>query len=153
MPIIDWECQACGARLLDQYHPRTDISPPSCPNEGKLHTFHGVPIRIQLGSDGRALPHLMLRLWTLGTRHKPFQGFSYDDGHQVHEVDSLGKVRALERASEARAAASPGAASPEIFRAYSQDPSNRDANVFGKPPQVKPITRTRRGVPFKIGRL
>jgi len=66
-----------------------------------------------------------------------FPSFDIDYGEGIKTISSVGQVREIERSTMNRYKNEPDAA-PVIFRAFSQDNSNRDVNTFGPSPQVKP---------------
>lgn len=37
---------------------------------------------------------------------------------------------------------------PIAFRSFNQNPSNQDSNSMGEGPQIRPVTRNRRGIPY-----
>jgi hypothetical protein len=129
MPLHDYQCEACGAKIIDRLEPRLDTAPPDCPASGVL--------------EG----HVMVRLWTRRHGTRGFMKFTHEtaDGRTI-ELDSLSAVRKHEKQTVDLAAA--GLGQPEIFRQFSQDQSNRDANVFGRPDVRKPKKTTRRGIPL-----
>lgn len=63
---------------------------------------------------------------------EPFQAFTtYDGRNRPVVIDSLRKLRAVERESEVLA--KNGEGQQIVFRAYSQDGSNRHTNTLGDP--------------------
>ena len=68
---------------------------------------------------------------------EPFQAFdTYDGRNRPVHIDSLRKLRQVERESEQQAR--DGVGQPMVWRRYSQGESNRDQGVFGPPPSVQP---------------
>jgi hypothetical protein len=63
-------------------------------------------------------------------KHSPFPSFEVDG---VGEISSITQLREVEHSS--MEAFKEGRGQPLIFRAFSQDNSNRDQNVFGRPDQ------------------
>lgn len=144
MPIHDWECAICGARILDRYEPRVKLTPPAC------------PARKCLRPD---FSSAMERIWSTPNT---FRSITVEvDGKKV-TFDSLtslsaAEARSQERYLEAKKAKDSGmdvhVPAPFAVRHYSQDPSNMDSNVFGKSPDMRPQTRTRSGLPFRTTRF
>ena len=67
-------------------------------------------------------------------RSSPFKSFTFDaDNGEVVEVNSLHKVREIERLSESRHRQ--GLGRPFNFRAFTQDKSNLDASIYGRVPK------------------
>lgn len=122
MPVNDFACPECDFVIADQYHP-SYLARPVCPKDHIL----------------------MERLWSMSAG-KPFEPFEVDLGDGPVQIGSLGDVRRIERESEKRYRNGDGA--PFVFRAYSQDPSNRDVNVFGPGPQKPHPRASKAGVPF-----
>ena len=72
-----------------------------------------------------------------GKSGETFQKFLARDGHnQLVEIDSLNKLRQVERESEQLARNGEGQV--VRFRAYEQDRSNLSVNVFGERPTDEP---------------
>lgn len=63
-------------------------------------------------------------------RYKPFPAFEVEG---VGTIDSITKLREVERSS--MEAYKEGRGQPLVFRAFTQDRSNQDSNVFGRPDQ------------------
>lgn len=80
-----------------------------------------------------------------------FTPFTADgpDGGPV-TIDSLHTLRRIEREAERRTA--DGVGQPMVFRAWSQNRSNQDQNVFGPPPTPQVRPRNARGIPYVIRR-
>jgi len=152
MPLHDYACEACGTRIVDRLEPRLDTPPPECPIAARTMagemTFHFAGQDLTVTMDPAELAkHKMVRLWTRRHGTRGFKKFLHEDqsGKPI-EIDSLAAVRRYEKQTGDRAAA--GLGQPEVFRQFSQDQSNRDVNVFGKPNFRKPRTTTRRGIPL-----
>lgn len=129
--LHDWECATpdCGQRAFDYF---TD-APPSC-------SVHGASMEVTY----------------LPKHYRPFEPFSYEEdgsGRQV-QVTSITQLRDIE--SSSMKAYERGEGRPVVFRQYTQDQSNRDANVFqDRHPQArreKLVTRSRSGIPFITSR-
>lgn len=124
LPRHDFKCTACGTVLKDQY--RTiqqggSGSPPRCPACFTLMTWVVPRPAWDLRSDGE------------GQSGSSFQKFLARDGHNhLVEIDSLNKLRQVERESEQLARNGEGQV--VRFRAYEQDRSNLSVNVFGERP-------------------
>lgn len=126
MPNHDYRCAACRGILRDQYRSIAqggkDTAPP-CPRCGGLMTW--------------VIPRLNTDLKTDGDGGKGFQKFHARDGHnQLVEIDSLHKLRQVERESEQLARNGEGQVIR--FRAYEQNHSNMSVNVFGERPADAP---------------
>ena len=81
------------------------------------------------------VPHLRMSLAGDGATEdaSTFRKFTTRDGrNQLVEIDSLQKLRQVERESEQLARNGEG--QHITFRAFSQDGSNRDVNTHGEPP-------------------
>src|SRR6185503_5294387 len=110
MPIHDYSCVACGFELRDYYLARLDSTPPVC------ERCPGSPP--------------LTREWSTNRMHRTFSAFDFtmDDGKVVH-VDSLAALRKIEK-DTGDAYARGELKRPFVFRHYTQDPSNKDKNVF-----------------------
>ena len=130
MPNHDYFCPSCRWTLRDQYRSVLEGGRgrlPECP-----HCFMPmmwvVPVpRMDIRTDGEGAS---------GTR---FQKFTARDGrNQLVEIDSLRKLRQVERESEQLARNGEG---QQIrFRAYEQNRSNLSVNTFGEGPAVTPLS-------------
>ena len=82
----------------------------------------------------------MEKVWSSSLTHQTFHAFAFDMNGTRIVVDSTERLRHVERESEkqfqAGQAGDPAyhGARPFAFRHYSQDPSNRDVGLFGRPP-------------------
>lgn len=135
MPLHDYQCKACGAKIVDRFEQRIATPPPKCPTLATTQEIF-VPET-----------HLMERIWTRRHGTRGFRKFLHEDqsGKSI-ELDSMAAVRKYEKRTGDLAAG--GIGQPEVFRQFSQDNSNMDANVFGSPNTRKPRTTTRRGIPL-----
>lgn len=124
MPRHDFRCPACGSILRDQYRSIEQggaAHPPRCPSCMEMMTWIVPRPRMSLGTDGE------------GENAHTFHKFTTRDGrNQLVEIDSLAKLRQVERESEQLA--KDGEGQHITFRAFSQDRSNRDVNTHGEPP-------------------
>jgi hypothetical protein len=117
VPLADYRCATCGALKQDVYFTAARgavASTPSC--DACANQMAWIP---QVGAiDAK----------------EPFQRFSiYQDGQKV-EIDSLHKMRQIEKESEQRYINGEG--EPLRFRAYSQNTSNTDVSSFGEAGKV-----------------
>lgn len=123
MPVLDFVCDApggCDQAVLERFAP-LGTPYPRCPVHGQEMTV----------------------LWA-GRRYSRFASFDHDG----REVTSLAEVRKIESDSvRAWESGAPGA-QPVIFRQFSQDRSNMDQNVFGRPDLPELRKTTRRGRPL-----
>jgi hypothetical protein len=105
MPVHDYICEPCDVFLPDQYHPLLSaiLCCPDC----------GVPCDKSWHRDSRPL----------------FHAFTVDYGSGPTEITSLSQIRSIERESERSVRRDPKG-QPYVFRAYSQDHSNRDVNTL-----------------------
>ena len=134
MPLHDFQCSGCGKKILNRYQPRIEAEPPACPSSEALFQ----PER-----------HKMERLWSRGYGTRPFKSFTHETPAGDHvEMDSLAKIRKYEEQSIKDWKAGVPGAQPELFRQFSQDQSNRDVNLFGKPDFKKLRKTTRCGHPI-----
>lgn len=93
------------------------------------------------------VPRMDLRSDGEGKSGNTFQKFVTRDGcNNLVEIDSLHKLREVERESEKMAA--DGIGQPILFRGFAQDHSNMGSNLFGEPPSEKPSEEAKR----KFGR-
>ena len=130
MPRHDYFCGRCGAILTDQYRSVEQggtAHPPRCPNCFEMMTWKVPRPRMSLGTDG-------------GTEDRhTFHKFTARDGrNQLVEIDSINKLRQVERESEQLARNGEG--QRITFRAFSQDSSNRDVNTHGEPERPPELT-------------
>ena len=128
MPRHDYVCSDCRTVLRDQYRSIEQggaAHPPRCPSCFAMMTWI-IPVpRMDLRSDGE------------GSSGARFQKFTVRDGlNRLVEVDSLHKVREIERESAKMAA--DGIGQPILFRGFAQDHSNMGVNLFGDGPSEKP---------------
>lgn len=119
MPVHDLSCPNCDYSLPDQYFPRLEFVPPNCPT---------CLIALQ-------------REWTTNRMHRTFEKFEFVEGNERIEIDSLSKLRDVERVSEQ--AYKEGRGRPFVWRQFSQDNSNMDRNVFGE--NLHPVIKERNG--------
>lgn len=75
-------------------------------------------------------------------RHRPFVAVEVEG----RVIDSIQAADKMER--ETTAAYRDGRGQPLVMRAFHQDSSNRDRNVFGRQEHIPYKTRNSRGVPF-----
>lgn len=124
MAFHDYSCWHCETELHDQYRTIAEggsSRPPLCPSCGNQMGW--VPqARFDLRSDSAAsdIPKFT----------------TYDGQNNLVEIDSLHKLRTLERESEQQARNGEG--QPLRFRAYSQNRSNIQDNTFGPDPASRP---------------
>lgn len=128
MPRHDFKCSACGTILRDQYRTLEQggaAHPPRCPHCFEMMTWV-IPVpRMDLRSDGE------------GKSGETFQKFTCRDGqNNLVEIDSLHKLREVERESAKMAA--DGIGQPIVFRGFAQDHSNMSVNTFGEHPLDAP---------------
>lgn len=126
MPIHDWQCGSCNSVLADFYQPLLNSPKPDCPK----------------------CQAPMERLWTTNRMHRTFEKFEVEYSGQQIEIDSMGKLRAFERYTHDQYRQ--GFGEPRVFRAFSQDNSNKEVSVFRdlQPNQYirkNPKISTRRG--------
>lgn len=129
LPLHDYSCAQCGAVLLDQYRSvqvGAQATPPICCEQPMV--WHPAVGRVDL-----------------------FQPFSCFDGrNRPVVIDSLHKLRQVERESEKLEADGLGASMH--WRMWSQDASNRLVNTHGPDPSEAPSEAgKRRFSPFKHG--
>lgn len=135
MPRHDYRCPRCATILRDQYRSVVEgglVNPPFCPNA--LCQDDGSPQRMVWIIP---VPRMDLRTDGEGRSGATFQKFTMRDGrNQLVEIDSLSKLRQVERESEQLARNGEG----QIVqvRAFAQDRSNRHTNVFGERPADAP---------------
>lgn len=120
MPRHDYRCLTCGGLLLDQYRTTQEGGSahlPVCPRCGVLMQW--IPqANFDLRSDSAT---------------SDIPKFTTRDGYgNLVEIDSLHKLRQVERESEI--AAKNGEGQQIAFRAYSNNRGNRLDNTFGEPP-------------------
>jgi hypothetical protein len=117
MALHDFYCQTCGQVLLD------------------------VPVPIAIGATAGAPIHCdrpatwLPAVGRMDAANGPtFRAFeAYDGANRPVLIDSLTKLRAVERDSQAMAANGEG--QPIIWRRYAQDHSNRDVHALVPHPQ------------------
>jgi hypothetical protein len=116
-------CESCGWTLKEQYRSVQEggsAHPPICECGQPMIWIVPRP-RFDVRTDGE------------GKSGNTFQKFSIRDGlNRVVEIDSLHKLREVERESEKMAA--DGIGQPIRFRGYAQDHSNMAVNTFGDRP-------------------
>ncbi len=133
MPLFDFRCLSCGDQAIDVYRPISvgaKANPPVCCDS----PMEVIP---QLGG---------LDTYDIGV------AFDTQDGrnHPVH-VDSLRKLRQVERDSEAMAR--DGVGQRMIWRRYSQDPSNVHKHTIKEDPSEAPTpAAAKRFAPVRHGR-
>lgn len=131
MPRHDYICPHCHTLLLDQYRSILEGAQrrrPDCPSCGYGVLMDWIPAAsFDLRSDGS----------------EGFAKFTiYDGQNRRVEIDSLHKLRQVERESEQQYRNGEG--QPLRFRMWNQDRSNRDVNSFGPDPSEKPSTEGKR---------
>ena len=126
MPLHDYQCAGCGALALDQY--RTAA-------EGARSTQ---PLCYRCMTLMDWIPQAAFDLKTDGEGHKGFQKFTVHrqgpEGSIREEIDSLHKLRQIEKDSEQRYRNGEG--EPLRFRGYSQSRSNMQVGSFGSAGQI-----------------
>jgi len=167
MPVHDFECKLCGNFVPDKYVPKVlggtkgefsedawmwaipfhiDLSPaPKPPSDAP-------PCENSSCSGFEKEP--MERVWSTNRMHRTFEAFDFtmDDG-KVVRVDNLAALRKIEK-DTGDAYARGELKRPFVFRHYTQDPSNKDKNVFEhlRREQVDPKTiRTQAGALMDSG--
>lgn len=107
MPIYDIQCSSCKKITPDilTFSYRDPLPPCDC---------GGIPEK----------------LWTTATGYKPFAAFTETINGREVTIDSVAKIRQIERETAA-------SGKPHIWRAYSQDRSNLDKNIFGEAPTME----------------
>ena len=134
LPNHDYECRPCRVVLRDQYRSVSvggRDTRPACPDCGRIMDWVIPRLRLDLRADGE------------GTSGATFQKFTIRDGqNNLVEIDSLHKLRQVERESEKMAA--DGIGQPIRFRAFAQDHSNMSVNTFGEGPSEKPSAAGKR---------
>ena len=131
MPRHDYRCPSCAGQLRDIVRSigvGAQADPPLCP-ECQL-PMEWIP------SVGRM------------DAYEPFQEFDQvidQRGTTVH-IDSLRKLRQVEKAAEQRA--KDGTGQPLVWRDYSQDHSNQDVHTLLPFPDQSVRKTTHRGEPF-----
>jgi len=127
VPNHDYYCPSCKVTLRDQYRSIEvggQAQLPDCKHCGYPMIWVVPRPRMDLRTDGD------------GASGETFQKFTCRDGlNRVVEIDSLHKLREVERESEKMAA--DGLGQPIRFRGFSQNASNMQANTFGEPPSEK----------------
>ena len=117
MPLHDFYCGRCNAVRVDVYAPVTRRSddPAFCPECGQSMVWIPAAPALHYGD----------------VKGAAFRSFDTTDGRgePVH-VDSLRKLRQVERESEVHARNGEG--QPMVFRRWAQDPSNRDQPTLSK---------------------
>lgn len=107
--------------------PRNDFACPSC---GKVEE-HTYPV-VECAKRPICLSCFHLMEWlpphVRMDAYEPFQEFTVHHGGRPVLVDSLSKLRAVERESEVMARNGEG--QPLVWRAYSQDRSNNDVHTL-----------------------
>ena len=127
MPIHDVACGVCGVVLHDQYMPLYTLPEPRRVDGYVVRQDFRRPIHC-----GEAMTIIPPRV-TMDAL-EPMQEFAVtvedgQGGHRVEVIDSLAKLRRVERESEQRY--KNGEGRPMVWRDYSQDRSNRDAHTLG----------------------
>lgn len=118
MPTYDLQCTYCGTLTYD-YINQSYKDP--------------LPLCARCNSPQE-------KVWSASHTHRPFAAFEIDSKDAQGKptkitIDSLGKLRQVE--ADSLRAYREGRGQPIIFRAYSQNPSNCDQNVFGMlPPDI-----------------
>lgn len=138
MPNHDYHCGQCGWILRDQYRSIDEggsANPPPCPICTRLMVWM-IPVpRMDLRSDGE------------GKSGSAFQKFTVMDGqnHPV-EIDSLHKLRQVERESEQLAR--DGMGQQMVFRAYANHTGNKLDPTLGDipTPKLDPAAKRRFGL-------
>ena len=130
MPLHDYVCYVCSVRVNDVYRSVEDgavKTPVLCPRCQQRMVW--IP---QVG-----------RMDAL----EPFQRFETTDGRgQPVVIDSLHKLRRIERESEQQQRNGEG--QQQVWRQYSQDPSQRHDHTLMKDPSPHITGKTRRGEPM-----
>jgi len=125
MAVHDYWCQHCGQVLTDVNIPvaiGATAGAPFCPNACRAGEPQRLPVRMT------AIPGIG-SMDVGGTKGAAFRAFDTFDGrNQPVRIDSLRKLRQVERESEQHARNGEG--QPMIFRRWSQDGSNRDQHTL-----------------------
>jgi hypothetical protein len=138
VPNHDYFCPSCKLYLRNQYRSVQEGGKarlPTCTTCG-LPMLWVVPLlRMSLATDGES------------RSKEKFQKFMARDGrNNLVEIDSIQKLRQVERESEQLAR--DGEGQHITFRAFSQDGSNRDVNTHGEPekPQLSAEAKRKWGL-------
>ena len=128
MPLHDYRCDICGYHVRDVYRSIEEgavIRPPICCER----------IMTWIPQVGRM------------DAYEPFQEFETTNGRGERvTIDSLHKLRQIERESEQQARNGEG--QQMNWRQYSQDPSNKYDHTLMKDPTPVITGKTTRGVPL-----
>lgn len=147
MPQQHFTCDTCGTSGLYPYTV-ADVGgpdwPPACPYclDGTLRqTPRPGDFAMDLRSDSGTGPFQKFTVARLGP----------DGAHHEEVIDSLHKVRQIERDSEQRYR--DGEGEPLRFRAFSQSASNRDVGSFGREGRIGDRTYDSGQAPARSGRV
>jgi hypothetical protein len=133
MPLHDYYCRACG-RLF------ADVAVPIA-----VGAAAGAPVCRDCEQATEWIPQVGRM-----DAYEPFQAFStYDGQNRPVVVDSLTKLRRIERESEQQARNGEG--QPMVWRRYAQDASNRDVPTLG--PLEGPAARPDPAVARRVGKV
>ena len=130
MPVHDCYCVVCGELHANVYLPLITLPQPIVEHGFVTSTFVEFPSHC-----GQPMSYIPPRVAM--DAKEPFQRFSTeirqpDGSYQPVEIDSVSKMRRIERESEIRARNGEGEAIR--FRMWSNDRSNGDMNTFGPDP-------------------
>lgn len=137
MPILDYECAVCGLIARDVYRPLYRLPTPRVVHGYKVTQDFDHPLCERcLGHELRIVMNVIPPRVTVDAL-EPMQEFEtvVEDGHGGHKVehiDSLAKLRKVERESEVRYRN--GVGRPLVWRDYSNDRSNRDVHTIAADP-------------------
>lgn len=159
MPLHDWACKACGQEIRNRYQPRVAAPPPLCPAlaagiQHPLRHLIYVPDKEGVFRAERPEDHRMEILWGRGYGCRPSHlsvSLTEDSGKEV-QLNGLQEIRDYEEKTCKAWERGEEGARPVVFRPLSQDQSNRDVNVFGKPNLPKLRKYTRRGKPLIVAK-
>ena len=110
MPYSDYVCTTCDRKLYDVFKGQ-GVPRPVCPDDASHGEMEWLPSFSSMRSHG-------------------FVPFDFEMDGVTTKISDIGQVRRIEEESLKRTANGEG--SPTIFRAFSQDQSNYDKNVFGE---------------------
>lgn len=134
MPILDLECPACNVVFPDRYVPLTKLAEPDRSQGYRRDTVIIYPW-CSICSPNGGYPALRLRACPPRVRmdfdmtHAETIEVAQPDGSVKRvTLDSLSKIRALERESEQRAR--DGEGQKMVWRDYSQNKTNQDVHTL-----------------------
>ena len=138
MPIHDYRCPFCDLVCRDVYRPLVTLDEPRVEHGYKVTQDFDRPICTRCTGHGlHVIMHIIPPRVTVDAL-EPCQEFdtTVEDGrggHRIEHIDSLTKLRQVERESEQRHRNGEGR--PLVWRDYSQDASNKDVHTLGTIPE------------------